>query len=178
MDKTQLKTLAALCTFKHALTNVPFDGAFCGIKIDVNEYNKEEMNDILRRSASLMMQNIYIGPSTAYFEPELNCNADIMRNIAEVLINRIGYERRNAKCCVIGKSPEDLNFFEKTLGIGMANAANSILQIGEIVSKAKIKRGVEGKTFMVKGIGILGTIIAEALTKLGAQCVEIIEKIL
>lgn len=67
-----------------------------------------------------------------------------------VTITILGAYNRNAKCCIIGKSEEDLKFFEKTLAIGMVNAVTNFLNNEELMTKIESKPGFENKTFIIK----------------------------
>ncbi len=76
IDPDEMRTLAAWMTFKCAVVNVPFGGAKGGIKVDVTELSKNELERLTRAYASLIYP--IVGPETDIPAPDVNTNAETM----------------------------------------------------------------------------------------------------
>lgn len=76
IDLSEIRTLAAWMTFKCAVVNLPFGGAKGGIKVDVTELSKSELERLTRAYTT----SIYpiVGPDTDIPAPDINTNAETM----------------------------------------------------------------------------------------------------
>lgn len=74
IDLQEMEALAALMTFKLAIADVPFGGAKGGVKVDVNELSKDELERVTRKYTMELIKKGFIGPAVDCLGPDMGTN--------------------------------------------------------------------------------------------------------
>ena len=76
VDLDEVRTLAALMTWKCAVVNIPYGGAKGGVQCDPTKLSSQELMRITRRYTAMILP--LIGPEKDIPAPDVNTNAQIM----------------------------------------------------------------------------------------------------
>ena len=101
VDLDEVRSLAALMTFKTALVNIPYGGGKGGITVDPRNLSKRELEQLSRRFFRRISP--IIGINTDIPAPDVNTNAQIMAWFMDEYSQNNGY----SPAIVTGK-PVDL----------------------------------------------------------------------
>jgi len=168
--------LAALMTYKCALVGVPFGGGKGGVVLDPRTLSVGERERVTRRFATEMLRKNFLGPSLDVPAPDYGTGAREMAWIADTY-QTLRPDDLHALASVTGKPIElgGLPGREEATGLGVFFGIRSMLHDPSLTQKLRLEPGVEGKRFVVQGLGNVGHHAAEALDHAGGRLVGLIE---
>ena len=175
VNEDETMALAALMTYKCAVVNVPFGGAKGGIKIDKSKYSERELERITRRYTFQLYKKNFIGPGTDVPAPDYGTGAREMGWILDTF-RQISSDI-DAEGCVTGKplSFGGIRGRTEATGRGVFFGINEACSNKEDMDQLGLGPGVEGKTFVVQGLGNVGYHAAKNLYDAGAVMVGVAE---
>lgn len=162
----EVKALAALMTYKCALLQVPFGGAKGGVRVNVNDVSRTELERITRRFTHDLGNNI--GPEYDIPAPDMGTNSQTMVWMMDTYMNSQNMIEKNAQRRIVtGKSLTSggSEGREKATGQGVIYA---ILEWAEETGFR-----LDGCSYIVQGFGNVGSFAALILSKLGAVMVGV-----
>lgn len=175
VNEDETMALAALMTYKCAVVDVPFGGAKGGIKIKKDDYSEAELERITRRYTYELIKKDFIGPGSDVPAPDYGTGAREMGWILDTY--RQLRQELNSEGCVTGKPVEQGGIRGRTeatgrgVYFGIQEACNNI----EDMKSLGLHPGLEGKTFVIQGLGNVGYHAAKYLTEGGAILVGVAE---
>lgn len=145
-------------TFKLAVADVPFGGAKGGIKIDPRKLSKQELERVTRRYTMELIKKGFIGASVDCLGPDMGTNEQVMTWIKDTYQSVRGEQDINAEGCCTGKyiSQGGINGRTESTGLGVYYAIRELLSYQSFCDKAKLSKGIKGKTFVIQGFGNVG----------------------
>ncbi|MCX6020239.1 MAG: glutamate dehydrogenase, partial [Chloroflexi bacterium] len=161
VDEDDVKSLAALMTWKTAVVDLPFGGAKGGINCDPTKLSPRELERITRR----FVQKIHtdIGPDLDIPAPDVNTDAQVMAWVMSEYSRIRGY----TPSVVTGK-PLELQGSqgrEVATGRGLSYIADEVLK--------DAGKGIAGATFAVQGFGNVGSNTARFLHEAGGKVIAV-----
>ena len=175
VNEDETMALAALMTYKCAVVDVPFGGAKGGIKIDKSKYSQDELERITRRYTFQLYKKNFIGPGSDVPAPDYGTGAQEMGWILDTF-RQISSDI-NAEGCVTGKPIGQGGIRGRTeatgrgVFFGIYEACDNVEDMKEL----GLSRGIEGKTFVVQGLGNVGYHAARNMVEAGAVLVGVAE---
>lgn len=175
VSENETMALAALMTYKCAVVDVPFGGAKGGIKIDKSKYSLQELERITRRYAFELIKKNFIGPGIDVPAPDYGTGAQEMGWILDTF--RQMSTDINAEGCVTGKPIEMGGIRGRTeaTGRGVYFGIKEACDNKEDMTELGLERGLEGKTFVIQGLGNVGYHAALYMVEAGAKMVGVAE---
>ena len=177
-DQQEVEALAALMTYKCSIVNVPYAGSKGALKIDPKKYSLEELEHITRRFAQELDKRGFLGPGLNVPAPDMGTGQRTMSWIADEY-QKLHPSDINAQGCVTGK-PVHFGGVEgrvEATGRGVQFGLKEFFGNHEDVKKAGLEMGIEGKTFIIQGLGNVGYHAAKFLQEEdGAKIIGIIER--
>ncbi|MCA9397110.1 MAG: Glu/Leu/Phe/Val dehydrogenase, partial [Candidatus Omnitrophica bacterium] len=178
VTQEEVEALAALMTYKCALVNVPFGGSKGGLCIDPSQFNPEQLERITRRFAQELIKKGYISPSLNVPAPDMGTSSREMGWIADTY-RSMHPEDINAIACVTGKPVTQGGIPGRTeaTGRGVQYGLQEFFRHPEDVKRAGLSGGLDGKKFIVQGLGNVGYFAAKFLQEEdGAVITAVIER--
>ncbi len=160
-DLDEVRALAALMTWKTALTDIPFGGAKGGIQCDPSQLSQNELNRLTRRYTQHI--SYLIGPTRDIPAPDMGTNAQTMAWMMDAYGQRYGYN----PAVVTGK-PVELG---GSYGRDAAPGRGLVFCISEWAHLSE--RPVEGSTVVVQGFGQVGSWAARLIGSLGCRVIAL-----
>eukprot|EP01089_Gocevia_fonbrunei_P017171 TRINITY_DN5489_c0_g1_i1.p1 TRINITY_DN5489_c0_g1~~TRINITY_DN5489_c0_g1_i1.p1 ORF type:complete len:520 (+),score=124.61 TRINITY_DN5489_c0_g1_i1:104-1663(+) len=174
VDLQEVMALASLMTYKCAVVDVPFGGAKGGVSINPKLFTVDELERITRKYTVELCRKNFIGPGIDVPAPDVGTSGREMSWIKDTyaLLNENDV---NALACVTGKPVADggIRGREEATGLGVFYAVKEFLKYPEVLSKAGLSAGVEGKTISIQGFGNVGYWSAKFFHQAGAKIVAI-----
>ncbi len=174
-NEDEVRALAALMTYKCALVDVPFGGAKGAVKINTKDYSNAELERITRRLTSELYNRNFIGPGIDVPAPDYGSSSREMAWISDTF--RSLSKDINGHGCVTGKPVTQGGIRGRTeaTGLGVAYGIREVCSKEDLMEKAGLKAGIEGKSVAVQGLGNVGYHSAKFLSEMGAKIVMVSE---
>lgn len=175
-NEEEVVALATLMTYKCAVVDVPFGGAKGAIKIDAKKYDVVQLERITRRYTAELIKKNFIGPALDVPAPDYGTGAREMAWIVDTY-QAFHPEQIDALGCVTGKSVGQGGIRGRTeaTGLGVFYGTREICRNPEDMAAIGLDVGIEGKTFVVQGLGNVGYHAAKFFTEAGARLVGVCE---
>jgi glutamate dehydrogenase (NAD(P)+) len=158
----EIKTLAALMTFKCAVVNIPFGGAKGGIIVDPKLLSEHELKHLTQGYVDKIFE--FIGPDTDIPAPDVYTNAQIMSWIMDEYTH---ISRRHSPDVVTGKPIEN----EGSLGRDTATAEGAVYVLNQYIGTKNLDS--KKTSVAIQGFGNAGENIAEILFNQGLTIIGI-----
>lgn len=175
VNEDETMALAALMTYKCAVVDVPFGGAKGGIKIDKTRFSDEEIERITRRYTYELIKKDFLGPGSDVPAPDYGTGAREMGWILDTY--RQLKSDINAEACVTGKPIPQGGVRGRTeaTGRGVYFGIREACQNKKDMDDLGLEPGLEGKTFVIQGLGNVGYHAAQNMIQGGAILVGVAE---
>lgn len=175
VNEDETMALAALMTYKCAIVDVPFGGAKGGIQIDRSRFSETELERITRRYAYELIKKDFLGPGTDVPAPDYGTGQQEMAWILDTY--RQLKPDLNAEGCVTGKpiSQGGVRGRSEATGRGVFYGIREACNQKEDMKELGLEYGLEGKTFVIQGLGSVGYSAAKNMINAGAKMVGIAE---
>jgi len=176
VNQDEVMALAALMTYKCAIVNVPFGGGKGGIKINPKKYSPYELEKITRRYTAELIKKNFIGPGTDVPAPDYGTGEREMAWILDTY-SAMHPGEIDAAGCVTGKpiTQGGVRGRREATGLGVFFGLREVCNMPDIMKKAGLKIGVEGKRVSVQGLGNVGYHSAKFFQDAGAIIVGLSE---
>ena len=164
VNQEEVMALATLMTFKCAIVDVPFGGAKGGVKINPWQYNADELERVTRRYTSELIRRNCIGPAIDVPAPDYGTGEREMSWIADTYRTFNGNDI-DAAGCVTGKPVTQNGIRGRTeaTGRGVYYGIREACTFKEDMAKLGLGPGLAGKTFVVQGLGNVGSYSAKIM---------------
>ena len=175
-NEEEVIALATLMTYKCAVVDVPFGGAKGAVKVDAKKLSVEELQSVTRRYTAELIKKNFIGPALDVPAPDYGTGAREMAWIADTY-QAFHPEQIDALGCVTGKSVGQggIRGRKEATGLGVYYGTREICSHAADMTKLGLTAGLEGKTFVVQGLGNVGYHAAKFFTEGGSILVGIAE---
>lgn len=172
----EVMALAALMTYKCAIVNVPFGGAKGGISIDPRKYTPYDLEKITRRYTHELIKKNFIGPGTDVPAPDYGTGEREMSWILDTYTSMKPGEI-DALGCVTGKpiTQGGVRGRREATGLGVFYGLKEICSMPDLMEKAGLPTGIEGKRVIVQGLGNVGYHAAKFFREGGAKVIALAE---
>ena len=173
VSENEVMALAALMTYKCAIVDVPFGGAKGGVKIDRPAFKRSEVERLTRRYTFEMARKNLIGPGVDVPAPDYGTGPSEMSWILDTFNSLTSNNPSNnldALACVTGKpvGQGGVRGRKEATGRGVYFGVREACDVDEDMKARGLKPGLEGKTFIVQGLGNVGYHAAQFLQEGGA----------
>jgi glutamate dehydrogenase (NAD(P)+) len=157
----EVRALAALMTWKTAVTDLPFGGAKGGVQCEPYMMSENELQRLTRRYTQMI--GYVLGVNRDIPAPDMNTNAQTMAWMMDAFGQRYGYQ----PACVTGKPVE--------LGGSLGRDAATGRGVVYVMEEYAKDRGfpLEGATVAVQGFGNVGSFAARIAAESGAKVVAV-----
>jgi glutamate dehydrogenase (NAD(P)+) len=177
VTEDEVMALAALMTYKCAIVDVPFGGAKGGIRINRKNYSDGEIERITRRYTYELKSKNFIGPGIDVPAPDYGTGAREMAWILDTYNTLSSEDRLDALACVTGKPVGQGGVRGRTeaTGRGVFYGIREACRFEDNMERLGLSLELEGKTFVVQGLGNVGYHAAKYLEEAGAVLVGVAE---
>ena len=167
-SEDEVIALATLMTYKCAIVDVPFGGAKGAIKINPKDFEKDDLERVTRRYTTELIRKNFIGPAIDVPAPDYGTGPREMAWIADTYL-AFHSEQIDALGCVTGKSVPQGGIRGRTeaTGLGTYFGLKEACSHEDDMKKIGLESGMEGKTFVVQGLGNVGYYAAKFCSEEG-----------
>lgn len=166
IDLDAVMGLAALMTWKTALTSLPFGGAKGGIQIDPTKYSISEIERITRRFTYALGENI--GPDYDIPAPDVNTDSQMMAWMMDTYLSTKSPSQRQNNIHIVTGKPV------KSGGLPGRDASTGLGVVFSIEQWAKgSKIDLQKSTYILQGFGKVGYWAAHFLNQRGATLLAV-----
>ncbi|MFV0387573.1 MAG: Glu/Leu/Phe/Val family dehydrogenase [Pyrinomonadaceae bacterium] len=175
-SESEVIALATLMTYKCAIVDVPFGGAKGAIQINPKQFTKDELERITRRYTTELIRKNFIGPAVDVPAPDYGTGAREMAWIADTYL-AFHSEQIDALGCVTGKSVPQGGIRGRTeaTGLGTFYGLREACSYEDDMKAIGLETGIEGKTFVIQGLGNVGYYAAKFCSEAGAKLIGVAE---
>jgi len=168
LTQDEVIALAALMTYKCAITGVPFGGAKGGVRIDPHAISDGFRERLTRRYAAELVAKNFIGPAVDVPAPDYGTGEREMAWIADTF-RALSPGQLHSAACVTGKplSLHGLHGRKEATGLGVFYGIQEALSRGDELKPLGLTAGIEGKRVVVQGLGNVGYHAAKFLQQQG-----------
>ena len=176
VSQDEVMALAALMTYKCAIVNVPFGGAKGGIRISPKKYSPYELEKITRRYTAELVKKNFIGPGTDVPAPDYGTGEREMAWIVDTY-QSLRPGEIDALGAVTGKpvTQGGVRGRREATGLGVFYGIREVCNMPDVMEKAGLGVGVEGKRVVVQGLGNVGYHAAKFFQDAGAKITALAE---
>jgi len=169
INQQEIEALATLMTLKCSLLNIPFGGAKGGIKINPNEYTRNELKQISKKYAIQLSKKGFMGPYIDVPAPDVGTSSREMLWMANAYKDCFS-DSLDYNACITGKPIQNggIDGREEATGLGLYFATKKYLDLNNIELK--------NKKVVVQGFGNVGFYASKYFYDNGANIIGIIEK--
>lgn len=161
VDLNEVRSLAALMTWKTALVDIPFGGAKGGVTCDPTKMSRDELQRLTREFTRKI--DMALGVYRDIPAPDVNTNPQVMAWIMDEYGKKHGY----SPAIVTGK-PVSLG---GSLGREQATGRGTVIIAREACNALNID--LRGATVAVQGFGNVGSWTARLIAEMGAKVVAV-----
>jgi glutamate dehydrogenase (NAD(P)+) len=175
VNEDEVKALAALMTFKCAIVDVPYGGAKGGIRIEPRKYGIENLERITRRYTAELVKKNFIGPGVDVPAPDYGTGAREMAWISDTYSTlKPGID---SFACVTGKpiAQGGIHGRAEATGRGVFYGTQHALTFEKDLKPLGLSTGLDGKRFVIQGLGNVGYHAAKFFQDGGAVIVAVAE---
>lgn len=175
-NEEEVIALATLMSYKCAIVDVPFGGAKGAVKVNAKELDVETLQRITRRYTAELIKKNCIGPALDVPAPDYGTGAREMAWIADTYL-AFHPEQIDALGCVTGKSVGQGGIRGRTeaTGLGVFYGTREVCEHVADMAALGLTKGIDGKTFVVQGLGNVGYHTAKFFSEGGAKLVGVAE---
>jgi glutamate dehydrogenase (NAD(P)+) len=168
VNEDEVMALSALMTYKCAIVNVPFGGAKGGVKIAAHQYSVGELERITRRFTFELNKKNFIGPGLDVPAPDFGTGPREMAWIADTY-QTLNPHEIDAMGCVTAKpvGQGGIRGRVEATGRGVYFGLREACMQADDMRALGLSPGLEGKTFVVQGLGNVGYHAAKFLSEDG-----------
>ncbi|MBE2214687.1 MAG: Glu/Leu/Phe/Val dehydrogenase [Opitutaceae bacterium] len=168
LTQDEVIALAALMTYKCAITGVPFGGAKGGVRIDPHKISDGFRERLTRRYAAELVAKNFIGPAVDVPAPDYGTGEREMAWIADTF-RSLSPGQLHSAACVTGKplSLHGIHGRKEATGLGVYYGIQEALSRGDELKAHGLTAGIEGKRVVVQGLGNVGYHAAKFLQHQG-----------
>lgn len=163
-----VKSLAALMTFKCSVAHLPLGGAKGGVKVNPRQLSQDELRRLTRRFIFAISNQL--GPEYDVPAPDVGTNAQIMAWMADTFQQMTPEQGRQAQMAVVTGKPVA---FGGSQGREKATGQGLVFVLQELLPEMGIS--IKGMTFSLIGYGNVGSWTGRLLEALGAKCVAVMD---
>lgn len=176
VNEDEVMALSALMTYKCAIVEVPFGGAKGGIKINKKDFSDSELERVTRRYTFELVKKNFIGPGVDVPAPDYGTGPREMSWIADTY-NALTENSLEALACVTGKPVGQGGVRGRTeaTGLGVYYGVREACDNAEDMKKLGLKRGLEGKTVVIQGLGNVGYYASKFIQEAGGVLIGLAE---
>jgi glutamate dehydrogenase (NAD(P)+) len=162
VDLDETTALSMWMTWKCAVVNIPYGGAKGGVKVDVKQLSKRELEKLTRRFISDI--GIVVGERSDIPAPDIGTNAQVMAWIMDTVSMHAGH---TVPGCVTGK-PIELGGSE-----GRVEATGRGVVVAMEEAAKVMNLNLNGAKIAVQGFGNVGSVAAYLAEEAGATVVAV-----
>jgi glutamate dehydrogenase (NAD(P)+) len=162
VDLDETTALSMWMTWKCAVVNIPYGGAKGGVKVDVKQLSKRELEKLTRRFISDI--GIVVGERSDIPAPDIGTNAQVMAWIMDTVSMHAGH---TVPGCVTGK-PIELGGSE-----GRVEATGRGVVVAMEEAAKVMNLNLNGAKVVVQGFGNVGSVAAYLAEETGATVVAV-----
>jgi glutamate dehydrogenase (NAD(P)+) len=175
VNQDETEALAALMTYKCAVVDIPFGGSKGSLKIDPQQYSKQELKSITHLYAERLIKKGFLSPATNVPAPDVGTGEQEMVWIMDAYKNLFPNDI-NYLACVTGKpiAYGGIRGRAASTGRGVEESIREYLRHKQLYTRAKLKPTISENKIIIQGFGKVGKSLAiELFTRDQAKIIAI-----